>query len=408
MLSQKGGQAVQASDSDPDEAAQARLVADAVSEAAAFVDAGRRCRFANRAWRLWFGTTGLPPIDQIADAVDAALAGQPASATIALPGEGEVPRRVLLTASPHLTDDGRLAGALMVARDDGDHARAEVAWHRAYDELERSMEPRTRALSQEVQERRRAERELLAAKEQAELANRAKSEFLANMSHELRTPLNAIIGFASMMEGEIAGPLGHPKYREYAKVIGNSGGHLLAVINDLLDIAKIEAGRFEMHPQPVELRDAVDGAVLFMRERAGQGGVALETEVAGDVPLVLADPVRLKQIFLNLLSNAVKFTPVGGRVSLRAWRDTAGDFVFIEIADTGIGMTPAGIAVALQPFGQVDSDLSTTGSGTGLGLPLVKSFVALHGGSLEIESAVGAGTVVRVRLPAARGAAQQI
>jgi two-component system cell cycle sensor histidine kinase PleC len=295
--------------------------------------------------------------------------------------------------------DGVAPGILCVGQDITRRKRAELALRQARDELEMRVAERTRALMQEIQERRRAEQALIQAKEQAELANRAKSEFLANMSHELRTPLNAIIGFSSMMESEIVGPLGHPKYLDYAKVIGKSGQHLLAVISDILDVAKIEAGKLEMHPQPMDVRDAVESSLLLIAERAEESGLTLTQDIAPDTPHLLGDPVRVKQILLNLLSNAVKFTPAGGGIALRV-RPECGR-ILIEIADTGIGMNAEGIAVALQPFGQVDSQLSRRSGGTGLGLPLVRSFVDLLNGTLDIRSREGEGTTVSVRLPVA-------
>ncbi|WP_455175952.1 PAS domain-containing sensor histidine kinase [Azospirillum largimobile] len=308
--------------------------------------------------------------------------------------------RVLLWNLNRLPEaDGVPPGILCVGQDITRRKRAELALRQARDELEMRVAERTRALMQEIQERRRAEKALIQAKEQAELANRAKSEFLANMSHELRTPLNAIIGFSSMMESEIVGPLGHPKYLDYAKVIGKSGQHLLAVISDILDVAKIEAGKLEMHPQPMDVRDAVESSLLLIAERAEENGLTLTQDIAPDTPHLLGDPVRVKQILLNLLSNAVKFTPAGGSIALRVRPDCGR--ILIEIADTGIGMSAEGIAVALQPFGQVDSQLSRRSGGTGLGLPLVRSFVDLLNGTLDIRSREGEGTTVSVRLPVA-------
>ncbi|ALG74976.1 histidine kinase [Azospirillum thiophilum] len=317
-----------------------------------------------------------------------------------LRGQDCMNERVLLWNLNRLPEaDGVPPGILCVGQDITRRKRAELALRQARDELEMRVAERTRALMQEVQERRRAEQALIQAKELAELANRAKSEFLANMSHELRTPLNAIIGFSSMMESEIVGPLGHPKYLDYAKVIGKSGQHLLAVISDILDVAKIEAGKLEMHPQPMDVRDAVESSLLLIAERAEEGGLSLIHAIAPDTPRLLGDPVRVKQILLNLLSNAVKFTPAGGSVALRVRPDRGR--ILVEIADTGIGMSAEGIAVALQPFGQVDSQLSRRSGGTGLGLPLVRSFVDLLNGTLDIRSREGEGTTVSVRLPVA-------
>jgi PAS domain S-box-containing protein len=245
---------------------------------------------------------------------------------------------------------------------------------------------------------KKAEREIVAAKETAEAASRAKSEFLANMSHELRTPLNAIMGFSEMMRLGVLGPL-PARYSDYARDIHDSARHLLAVINDILDLAKIEAGQMPLRVEPVDTEAVLADCARLMRERAEKAELHLETMIARATPCVLGDPTRLVQVLLNLLSNAVKFTPAGGRIAVAAAPDGAS--VHISIADTGIGMSPEELAVALQPFGQVESSMTRRHQGTGLGLPLTKALVEGQGGRMHIESARGEGTRVEIWLPAA-------
>ena len=248
---------------------------------------------------------------------------------------------------------------------------------------------------------RRHKSQLDEEKRKAEMANEAKSEFLANMSHELRTPLNAIIGFSEIIKTETFGPVGSPKYREYAKDINDSGQHLLAVITDILDLSKIEAGKLDLQEETVDIAKVVDSCVVLVSERALDAGLTLVTEVAEDLPPLRADGRKLKQILINLLSNAIKFTPDGGMVTLKVWQRRDGDYVF-QVADTGIGIAPYDMARVLAPFGQVDSTLARKVEGTGLGLPLTKSLVEMHGGSFDLQSELGAGTTVTVRLPAKR------
>ncbi len=249
----------------------------------------------------------------------------------------------------------------------------------------------------DITEQRRHEARLRSAKEEAEAANRTKSEFLANMSHELRTPLNAILGFSEMIQRALKGPVA-PCYRDYAQAIHQSGQHLLGIINDVLDISKIEAGRLELRQETVDLVEGLWTCVRLMSERARNGGVALLVETPPDAPMILGDPVRLKQILLNLLSNAVKFTPRGGRVTV-SLAVKPGNGVVVSVGDTGIGMRSEDVALALEPFSQVDGALNRKYEGTGLGLPLAKRLTELHGGTLAIDSAYGRGTTVRVWLP---------
>jgi len=252
----------------------------------------------------------------------------------------------------------------------------------------------------DITERKRVEADLRRARDEAELASRSKTEFLANMSHELRTPLNAIIGFADVLSGQIFGALGDERYRDYAGDIRDSGLHLLNLINDVLDVSKIEFGKVELAEETVEIRAVVDSCIRLMRERAHAAGVQLVIALEPDLPTLRADSRRLKQILINLLSNAVKFTPAGGRITLSAAVDAAG--CRIAVADTGIGIAPEDLETALRPFGQIDSRLARKYQGTGLGLPLTKAMAELHGGSLELTSEAGRGTTAIVRLPPER------
>ncbi len=243
-------------------------------------------------------------------------------------------------------------------------------------------------------------RELIAANEKAELANRAKSEFLANMSHELRTPLNAVIGFSEIIHNEAFGPCDE-RYRDYALDINRSGQHLLDLINDILDISKVESGAGEIHEELIEIRGVIQSVVTMVKGRAQKGGVKLELEVPDHPPALRADNRKLKQILMNLLSNGIKFTDPGGTVTLRVWCRKGSGYVF-QVADTGIGIALDDIPKSLAPFQQVDGELNRKYEGTGLGLPLTKSLVELHGGSLDLQSRLGVGTTVTVRLPEER------
>jgi len=256
-------------------------------------------------------------------------------------------------------------------------------------------------IGRDITERRQHEAELRRSKEDAELANRAKSDFLANMSHELRTPLNAILGFSEVIRDQLFGPTGNPRYAAYARDIHGSGQHLLQIINDLLDISKLEAGKVDLHEAEVSLSPVLESCLRLVRDRANDGGVALRPELPAHFPAIRADERMLKQILINLLSNAVKFTPAGGTVRIGA-RLTEAGAIAIDVTDTGIGMSPREIEIALTPFGQVDGTLTRKHQGTGLGLPLAKSLIQLHGGELTIGSVKGQGTVVTVTLPPER------
>jgi two-component system, cell cycle sensor histidine kinase PleC len=242
-------------------------------------------------------------------------------------------------------------------------------------------------------------------KTRAEEASQAKSKFLANMSHELRTPLNAIIGFSEIMESGMFGPLGSDKYREYCSDIHQSGQYLLDVINDILDMSKIEAGRIRLDAEPIELEPFLNDAMRVVSGRANDKRLKLTARIGRGIRLS-ADHRLLKQIMLNLLSNAVKFTPEGGRVTVRA-RKTAGGWVSISIADTGIGIPEEALARLGRPFEQVESQLTKSHQGSGLGLAIAKSLTELHHGSMRIHSTPGRGTMVLLRLPINRAAVQK-
>ena len=273
---------------------------------------------------------------------------------------------------------------------------ADGRWIRATDRL--TADGSIVGIRTDITELKNRERALFEAKEVAESANRAKSEFLANISHELRTPLNAIIGFSELIIAETLGPISKP-YREYMHDVLNSGRHLLEVINDILDLAKAEAGQLDLNEEVLELKGVVDGVLRLMRERAMRNHLELSGEVSALLPPLRADPRKLRQILLNLISNAIKFTPAGGSITVMAEREPTGDLL-LRVTDTGIGIAADDISTALKPFGQVDGTLSRKYEGTGLGLPLTRAMVELHGGAVTIESQLDRGTRVTVRLPA--------
>jgi signal transduction histidine kinase len=258
-----------------------------------------------------------------------------------------------------------------------------------------------RGVGSDITAQMRDARTLREAKDRAEVANRAKSEFLANMSHELRTPLNAILGFSDIIRRRVFGSDAMERYADYADDIHRSGSHLLEIINDILDLSKIEAGHAELDESYRPLDAIFREARILLGDRPGKQGVAFHVEMPEPKPMLHVDERKVTQILVNLLSNAFKFTPSGGTVSLSAALQRDGSLAIV-VRDDGIGIAADHLETVLSPFGQVESAFSRNHHGTGLGLPLAKSMAELHGGTLALESAQGHGTTVTVTLPRAR------
>ncbi|MBL4613896.1 MAG: PAS domain S-box protein, partial [Magnetovibrio sp.] len=281
-------------------------------------------------------------------------------------------------------DEDRL---MLVAQDITARKREEETLQASHDILENRVRERTQALFE--------------AKEDAEMASRAKSEFLANMSHELRTPLNAVIGFSDIIKNEMFGSIGSQTYLEYAGHIKDSGEHLLKLINDILDVSAIEAGKLDLHEEEVQIEATIESCLRLVNERARTNNLVLSSDIAENLPRMYADERRLKQILINILSNSVKFTPQGGKVDVRARLDGRGGLI-LSVKDTGIGISKEDIPKVLSPFGQVDSSLARQYEGTGLGLHLTRNLIELHGGRLVIESEPGKGSEVSAHFPPGR------
>jgi PAS domain S-box-containing protein len=257
-----------------------------------------------------------------------------------------------------------------------------------------------RGTARDITEKVLAELAVHEAKAAAASANIAKSQFLANMSHELRTPLSTILGFSEVLENGIAGPL-QSRQAEYVGLIRQSGEHLLHLINELLDLARIDAGKLDLHEEMLEPSELVDSALALVKDRAAAGLLKLAVDVEEDMPALTADRTRLMEILINLLSNAIKFTELGGAVNVLVRRTKEGGAAFV-VRDNGRGMTEAEVEIALERFGQVDGGLARRDEGSGLGLPLARKLAELHGGSLTLKSEMGRGTTATVILPPSR------
>jgi len=263
--------------------------------------------------------------------------------------------------------------------------------------IEHGLQPLLLLIGRDVTDDLMQAQELQRSKDNAELANRAKSAFLANMSHELRTPLNGILGFAELIRDQMIGPMGNVRYAEYAGDIHSSGTHLLHIINDILDLSKVEAGQLGAHLAWIDPRKSLESCLTMVQQRAFEADITVEHELDGTV-LLEADERLIKQIGINLLSNAVKFTEAGGKVTLTLIR-TGNGGLCLSVADTGIGMNPEEIKIARRPFGQVESHLSKKNEGSGLGLPLVSTFAEKLNATMTIESQPKVGTRVNITFP---------
>ena len=284
-------------------------------------------------------------------------------------------------------------------RKDGSHIWVEASLSRSTNPA--SGEPEIVAVVRDVSERIRDELALRQARDEANSANRSKSQFLATMSHELRTPLNSIIGFTEIIQTELMGPLNNEQYKTYISDIHLSSIHLLQLINDILDLTKAEAGMLELSEEPVDLRSAVEAIVRLCRASIEKAALTVAVDLPEALPQILADERKVRQVLFNLVGNAVKFTPAGGHIAISARVDARAGIEII-VADTGIGIAQGDVERVLEPFVQVDSPLTRQHQGSGLGLPAVKVMMELHGGRLQLTSAIGAGTQATVVFPAAR------
>ena len=284
-------------------------------------------------------------------------------------------------------------------RNQAEEAQLEI--DRALKERVTELEKAQRILKEQSEELTKLADDLQVARDEAENANRAKSAFLASMSHELRTPLNAVIGFSEIMKNESLGSMGNEEYRAYSEDIHASGLHLLGLINNVLDLSKVDAGKVDLVEEEFNPTSVIRSCLNMLRIQAEKGKVNLISDISKDMLSMRADRRMLKQILINMLSNAIKFTPKEGTVTVKAWSGLDSGHVF-QVIDTGIGVALEDIPRILQPFTQAENSLTRRHEGTGLGLPLAKTLVELHGGYLDFQSEVGTGSIVTVRFPKER------
>jgi signal transduction histidine kinase len=265
--------------------------------------------------------------------------------------------------------------------------------------VEKQVEERTAKLHDALELLKQAEKELSRRLEKSETTSQAKSAFVAEMSHELRTPLNAILGFSELLRDERFGPLGSPKYKDYATVIHESGSYLLRIVDDLLDLSRAEAGKLEVRLEQVDASKVVAATVRMLAGLAKDAGVDVRVDIPEDFPSLRTDEQRLGQVLVNIVTNALKFTPPGGFVTVQGRHDPTEGAVLLVVSDTGVGIAPEDIPMALSPYGQVGRRNTAKHKGTGLGLPLTKRLVEALGATFELRSKVGVGTVVTLRFP---------
>jgi len=286
--------------------------------------------------------------------------------------------------------------------------RALAALKKLFNEQESLISKRTAELNSELNMRKMIEKSLIRAKTEADEVNRSKSEFIANMSHELRTPLNSIIGFSEIIKNEMFGKIGNEKYKDYAFDINNSGAHLLSLINDILDVSKIEAGAVTLSDDIFDPRAPLNESIRMLKNRAHDAGIQITSEVLDGCPNLKADELRVKQMILNLLTNSIKFTPKGGKVQILV-HGHLNSGLEIEVADNGVGIAADDLERVMQPYGQAGQDAAVrVEESTGLGLPLINMLIELHGGTMKLTSAKGEGTQIILRFPKTRVVAPRV